>query len=79
MGEMFLRAAVAAQLAHRVAFAHQSLAEAADAALADMKGLGGSGGLIAIGREGDPVLPYVSQGMKRAALMSDGAILSEVF
>ena len=44
-----------------------------------MKGLGGSGGLIAIGREGDPVLPYVSQGMKRAALMSDGAILSEVF
>jgi len=78
-GEMFLRAAVAAQVAHRVAFAHQSLAEAAKAALADMKGLGGDGGLIAIGREGDPVLPYVSQGMKRAALLSDGTVFSGVF
>src|SRR5579863_9828407 len=32
-GEMFLRAAVAAQVAHRVAFAHESLAAASDAAL----------------------------------------------
>jgi L-asparaginase/beta-aspartyl-peptidase (threonine type) len=78
-GEMFLRAAVAAQIAHRVAFAHESLAQAADAALAEVKGLGGDGGLIAVGREGDPVLPYVSQGMKRAALLADGTILSEVF
>jgi len=78
-GEMFLRAAVAAQVAHRVAFAHESLAAAAAAALADMKALGGDGGLIAIGREGDPVLPFVSQGMKRAALMADGTIVAEVF
>lgn len=78
-GEMFLRAAVAAQVAHRIAFAGQSLAEAADAALADMKTLGGDGGLIAVGAQGDPVLPYISQGMKRAALLSDGSIVAEVF
>ncbi len=78
-GEMFLRAAVAAQVAHRIAFAHQNLAEAADAALAEMKALGGDGGLIAVGAAGDPVLPYVSQGMKRAALLADGSIVSEVF
>ncbi|MGH7022187.1 MAG: isoaspartyl peptidase/L-asparaginase family protein [Caulobacteraceae bacterium] len=78
-GEMFLRAAVAVQVAHRVAFAQESLAQAADAALAEVKALGGDGGLIALGREGDPVLPFVSQGMKRAALMADGTILAEVF
>jgi len=77
-GEMFLRAAVAAQVAHRVAFAHESLADAANAALADMKTLGGDGGLIAIGRAGDPVLPFVSQGMKRAALLDDGTIVADV-
>ena len=78
-GEMFLRAAVAAQIAHRVAWAGGSLAEAAAEALADMKSLGGEGGLIAVGAEGDPVLPFVSQGMKRAALMADGTIVAEVF
>jgi len=78
-GEMFLRAAVAAQVAHRIAWTGESLAEAAAAALKDMKSLGGEGGLIAVGAEGDPVLPFVSQGMKRAALMSDGSILAEAF
>jgi L-asparaginase/beta-aspartyl-peptidase (threonine type) len=78
-GEMFLRAAVAAQVAHRVAWAGETLAAAADAALADMKSLGGEGGLIAVGADGDPVLPFVSQGMKRAALLTDGSILAEAF
>jgi L-asparaginase/beta-aspartyl-peptidase (threonine type) len=78
-GEMFLRAAVAAQVAHRIAFAGESLAAAADEALAEVKALGGDGGLIAIGAQGDPVLPFVSQGMKRAAVMSDGSIVAEVF
>ncbi|HEY1878854.1 MAG TPA: isoaspartyl peptidase/L-asparaginase family protein [Caulobacteraceae bacterium] len=78
-GEMFLRAAVAAQVAHRIAFAGESLAAAAEEALAEVKALGGDGGLIAIGTEGDPVLPFVSQGMKRAAVLSDGSIVAEVF
>lgn len=77
-GEMFLRAAVAAQVAHRVAFAGQDLADAADAALAEVQALGGDGGLIAVNRAGEVVMPFVSQGMKRAALMTDGTIISEV-
>ena len=78
-GEMFLRAAVAAQVAHRIAYAGESLSDAADEALAEVKALGGDGGLIAIGAAGDPVLPFVSQGMKRAAVLTDGTILAEVF
>jgi L-asparaginase/beta-aspartyl-peptidase (threonine type) len=73
-GEMFLRAAVAAQVAHRVAFAHEALGAAADAALAEVRALGGDGGLIAVNRAGDVVMPFISQGMKR-----DGTILAEAF
>jgi len=78
-GEMFLRAAVAAQVAHRIAFAGQSLAEAADLALADVRRLGGEGGLIAVNSAGEIVTPFISQGMKRAALLADGTILAQVF
>ena len=78
-GEMFVRTATAAQIAFRLRFAGQGLAEAADAALADVKALGGWGGLIALTATGEIAMPFNSQGMKRAALHPDGAITSEVF
>jgi isoaspartyl peptidase/L-asparaginase-like protein (Ntn-hydrolase superfamily) len=78
-GEMFLRAAVAAQVAHRLAYAHEDLATAADAALAEVRAMGGEGGLIAVNRVGEIVMPFVSQGMKRAALLRDGTIVAEAF
>ena len=49
------------------------------AALADAHRLGGDGGLIAISAEGGVAMPYTSEGMKRAALLADGAILARVF
>jgi L-asparaginase/beta-aspartyl-peptidase (threonine type) len=78
-GENFLRTAAAAQVAHRVAFAHEALAGAAAAALAEVKAVGGDGGLIAVAASGDPVLAFTSQGMKRAALREDGSVVAEVF
>lgn len=78
-GEMFIRAAVAAQVAHRMRFGGESLASAADAALADMATLEGEGGLIGLSAAGEIVMPYTSQGMKRAALYPDGRIVADVF
>lgn len=78
-GEMFLRAAVAAQIAHRLAYAHEDLASGADAALAEVRAMGGDGGLIAVNRAGEIVMPFISQGMKRAALLRDGTIVAEAF
>jgi L-asparaginase/beta-aspartyl-peptidase (threonine type) len=78
-GEMFIRSATAAQIAFRLRFAAQGLADATDAALADVKALGGWGGLIALSATGEIAMPYNSQGMKRAALSPDGAITSAVF
>jgi isoaspartyl peptidase/L-asparaginase-like protein (Ntn-hydrolase superfamily) len=79
VGEYFLRTATAVQLAHRLQFAGQDLAEAADAVLEDVVALGGWGGLIALGADGQIAMPFRSQGMKRAALAPDGTITSEVF
>ncbi|MDB5481823.1 MAG: L-asparaginase [Caulobacteraceae bacterium] len=78
-GEMFIRAAVAAQIAHRVRFAGAPLGQAAEAALAEVAALGGEGGLIALSATGELVMPYNSAGMKRAALYPDGRIVSDVF
>jgi isoaspartyl peptidase/L-asparaginase-like protein (Ntn-hydrolase superfamily) len=78
-GEMFVRAAVAAQIAHRMRFAGAGLGDACRAALADVRSLGGMGGLIALSAAGEIATPFISKGMKRAALGPDGSIVSEVF
>jgi L-asparaginase/beta-aspartyl-peptidase (threonine type) len=78
-GEMFVRTATAAQIAFRLRFAGQGLAEAAEAALADVKSLQGWGGLIALTASGEIATPFNSQGMKRAVLAPDGTISSAVF
>ncbi len=79
VGEMFIRAAVASQIAHRLRFTDESLATAAEASLAEVALLGGEGGLIALTAAGEIVMPYNSAGMKRAALYPDGRIVSDVF
>ena len=78
-GEMFMRAAAAAQVAFRVRFAGESLAGAAQAVLDEVRALDGDGGLIAVGADGEVVMAYNSAGMKRAALHADGSITCEVF
>ncbi len=78
-GEMFIRAAVAAQIAFRCRFGDEGLASAAAAALDDVRVLGGEGGVIALTRDGEIAMPFNSAGMKRAALLADGTILCEVF
>jgi L-asparaginase/beta-aspartyl-peptidase (threonine type) len=78
-GEMFLRAAAAAQIAFRIRFGGEGLAAASEAALAEVKALGGDGGLIAVSAEGQVAMPFNSAGMKRAALLADGSIVCEVF
>jgi len=78
-GEYFIRAAAAAQVAFRMKLAGDGLAEAAAAALADVRMVGGDGGLIALNAAGEIAMPFNTAGMKRAALYPDGRITSEVF
>jgi L-asparaginase/beta-aspartyl-peptidase (threonine type) len=78
-GEFFLRTAAAAQVAFRMALAQQSLEQATAAVLAEIGGLGGEGGMIAIDAEGRIAMPFASEGMKRAALHTDGRIEAAAF
>lgn len=78
-GEYFIRVAAAAQLAHRLRFGGQDLDTAARAVLEEIRALGGEGGLIAVGADGRVTMPFVSAGMKRAALLPSGEIVSEAF
>lgn len=75
-GELFIRTAVAAQVAFRLRFAGETLEAATRAALGEVAALGGDGGLIAIDRDGNIAMPFNTDGMKRAALYPDGRIMS---
>ena len=78
-GEYFIRLAAAAQVAFRMRLLGAGVAEATAAALQEVAGLGGEGGMIAVDAEGEVAMPFVSEGMKRAALHPDGRIEAAAF
>ncbi len=65
-GEYFVRVGVAKDVAARMIYGRDSLADAARGALVRVGELGGSGGLIAIDRAGHVALPFNTAGMYRA-------------
>jgi beta-aspartyl-peptidase (threonine type) len=73
-GEYFIRAQVAYDIHARMTYAGASLTKAAQAALARVAEMGGSGGLIAIDHSGRVALPFNSGGMYRAWLGADGEV-----
>ncbi|MCF6274604.1 MAG: isoaspartyl peptidase/L-asparaginase [Robiginitomaculum sp.] len=77
-GEYFIKAATAADISARMAYAGTPLEDAAKAALADMKNQGGYGGIIALGKTGTPTMPYTAKGMRRAWIGADGAVRVDV-
>ena len=68
LGEAFIRAQVAYDIAARMRYRHESLASAARAALASVARLGGDGGLVAVDRRGNVAMPFNSEGMYRACI-----------
>ena len=65
LGETFIRAVAAHQLAMRVQLGGATLDEALDAVLADVAALGGSGGLIAVMPSGEALWRFTTPGMYR--------------
>ena len=79
LGEYFLRTAAGAQIAFRMRFGGQDLLAAAQGALGEIQALGGDGGVICVSADGRIAMPYVSGGMKRAALYPDGRVVAGTF
>jgi beta-aspartyl-peptidase (threonine type) len=73
LGEAFIRAVAAHQLAMRLQLGGQGLQQALDAVLADVGSLGGSGGLIAVTADSDAACGFTTPGMYRAVAKADGA------
>ncbi len=77
-GEHIIRSGGAVSIAYRVR-AGASLAEAVDEMLAEVRRLGGDGGIIATSAAGEIVMTYNSEGMKRAATGSAVPLVSTTF
>lgn len=71
-GEYFIRAVAAHQIAERVRLGGQSLQDALDAVLADIAGLGGKGGLIAVAPDGQAAWGFTTPAMYRAIANAEG-------
>ena len=72
-GEFFIRAAVAHEIASLMRYRGLGVVEAADeVVMQQLVRLGGSGGVIAVGRDGRIAMPFNSEGMLRGAMDSRG-------
>lgn len=76
-GEFFIRAAAAHEIAAQMRHAGRDVGEAAeDVVLRQLVRLGGSGGVIAVGRDGRIAMPFNSEGMLRGAMDSRGLCMT---
>jgi len=72
-GEYFIRTVAAHQLAERMRLGGETLQQALDGVLADIAGLGGKGGLIAVGPNGQAAWGFTTPGMYRGCADAGGA------
>jgi isoaspartyl peptidase/L-asparaginase-like protein (Ntn-hydrolase superfamily) len=79
LGEAFIRAVLAHDVAARMRYRGETLTRAATAALRNVARLRGDGGLIAVDRRGNIAMPFNSQGMYRAAIGRDGRIRVQIY
>jgi len=71
-GEFFIRVGVARTICARMAMKDESAQAAADATIADVGKLGGDGGVIVVGANGDAVFSMNTSGMYRGRATSAG-------
>jgi L-asparaginase / beta-aspartyl-peptidase len=78
-GEYFIRAGAAHEVSALMKCRGMTLQDAAQAALNSVKELGGTGGLIAIDRNGDIALPFNTNGMYRGYVDPNGNFVVEIY
>ena len=76
-GEFFIRATVAHEIASLMRYKGLDVVQAADdVVMQQLVRMGGSGGVIAVGRNGRIAMPFNSEGMLRAAMDSNGLFVT---
>ena len=78
-GEMFMRHVAAYDLAARIAYAGETLEDAARTLVFEtLVGDGIGAGLVALGAHGDPVAPYNTLGMYRGWISTAGEVIASI-
>jgi beta-aspartyl-peptidase (threonine type) len=78
-GEYFIRAAAAHEVSALMEHGGMQLKAAAQTALDTVKELGGTGGLIAIDRNGEIAMPFNTNGMYRGYVDPNGKFVVEIY
>jgi beta-aspartyl-peptidase (threonine type) len=78
-GEYFIRAVVAHSISTMMEYKRMSVQDAAQAALDQAAQLGGTGGLIALDKDGNFAMPFNTSGMYRGRVDSAGKISVEIY
>ena len=78
-GELFIRYAAAHEIAARMRLAGRPLDEAARAVVDELGRSGGSGGVVAVGRNGSAALPFNCSGMYRGYVKYDGIVYTAIY
>ncbi|MBI1393475.1 MAG: isoaspartyl peptidase/L-asparaginase [Alphaproteobacteria bacterium] len=79
LGEYFILAGGAQDLASRVRYKGETLQQAADGLIADVARLGGDGGVIAVSASGDIAFAWNKHGMKRAGVGANREAFAATF
>ena len=75
LGEYFIRAVAAHEVAARIRLSGETLRQAIDGTLADIALLGGKGGLIAVGPNGEAAWGFTTPGMYRGMADERGRVV----
>lgn len=78
-GEYFIRATVGHDISALMEYGGMSLEKAAQTVLDKVAKLGGTGGLIAIDRNGNVALPFNTEGMYRGYVDGNGKFVVEIY
>ncbi len=79
-GEYFIRGVVAYDVAAMMRYAGLSLVESANAVvMGRLSALGGTGGIIALDRQGNIAMPFNTSGMYRGAIDEDGRSFVHIY
>jgi beta-aspartyl-peptidase (threonine type) len=78
-GEYFIRATVAHEIASLMRYAGLDACAAADRVVHEqLRGMGGSGGVIVVGRDGTIAMPFNSRGMLRGSIDAQGRVTTAI-
>jgi L-asparaginase / beta-aspartyl-peptidase len=78
-GEFFIRAVLAYDVSARMEYGGSTLTRATTEGLARVARLGGTGGLIAVDRNGAVAMPFNTEGMYRGCARPGAKFVTEIF